>query len=1007
MGPDGDVYVADVDTGLRRFTADGSLAQVYPTSAVSSGFGIAVGGDGALWASDFAPDPDVVRKIDPDTGAVLATVTGLGQPTDIEVDAAGRVHVLDFNSGTVRTYTPDATLVEVSDPVASALAIALDRYGRLFVSGGSQAATFHPEPVTVTGHLGAPGDAAVEAGFAAATADHSKERIDFDGDGFDGLAAHTFTPIPSDHYRSQGVTLTALDARSVGGQSWAHSPPIGAWQTGFSGPARPYSFTFDQPVASFGMFANDVEGAVTATVHLTDGRREFFTVPAGGGADTGRFVGFTAAADVIERIELASHDYHIIDDVEFGRIAGDGTAPTVEVASPSDGARYTLGQAVTAAYTCADDGGSGIASCVAGTPAGGTVDTSTAGTHSFRVTATDGAGNATDAVATYRVLAGDVDEEVTGPAVVTTDPGGLGASPEVPVQTRIAVPAGVAGPVSVVPGPLGAPPAGFVLLGSELQVSAPPAPDPSTPHVVEFTIDARTVGALPPDQVTVFRNGAPVPACVTPSGAAPDPCVAGRVADPTGDVVVTVRTSQFSSWSFGRRAFVALSAGPDSLAQGTNRQIVVSGDGFRPGATVRISGKGVSVTSTTLRAATALEVVVTVGAAAATGARDVVVTNPGPSVATCSACFTVNARPAVASVTPASRPAGVTGVTVRVTGSGFQPGAVASFSGTGVAVGATTFVDANRLDLEISVDPSAAPGNRAITVANPDGGTVTRASGITVSAAPAVTAVSRSSLRQRSDGQRRGHRVGIPRRLRHERRDCVVRRRSDGPVGRADVGDEADDHGGDRRDAVPGPRDLVVVNPDGGSATCLACVTVVADPGIVSVTPPALPRGTAAREVVITGFGFLPGATVKVPGGGVTVTAATVVDERTLRVGVTVGASAALGARDIAVINPDTGTTSCTGCLAVNARPAIGTLTPGSVARGGVASVVELTGSGFQDGVLVTVAGGATATVTSVTPTLVTFEVGVAPDAAPGRRAVTVTNPDGGTVTRANALRVT
>lgn len=186
----------------------------------------------------------------------------------------------------------------------------------------------------VTQYTGTAGDASVEAGFAAATSEHVKEFIDFDGDGFDGLAAHTFTPIPSNHYASQGVTLLGLDARSVGTQPWAHSPPIGAWQTGFSNPTNPYSFVFDQPIASFGMFGNDVEGAIAVTVHLDGGGTESFTVPAQGGASITTFFGFAAAASVITRIDFDSPDYHIIDDIQFGRSLdsdGDGIEDTVDV----------------------------------------------------------------------------------------------------------------------------------------------------------------------------------------------------------------------------------------------------------------------------------------------------------------------------------------------------------------------------------------------------------------------------------------------------------------------------------------------------------------------------------------------------------------------------------------------------------------------------------------------------------------------------------------------------
>src|SRR5262245_49470013 len=108
----------------------------------------------------------------------------------------------------------------------------------------------------ITQFAGVLGSSAVDPSFAAATATHAKHLIDFDEDGF-VLSPHSFTPIQPDHYSALGVTLLNLDARSVGELLWAHSPPIGAWHTGFSATINdPYSFVFASPVASFGLFAN-------------------------------------------------------------------------------------------------------------------------------------------------------------------------------------------------------------------------------------------------------------------------------------------------------------------------------------------------------------------------------------------------------------------------------------------------------------------------------------------------------------------------------------------------------------------------------------------------------------------------------------------------------------------------------------------------------------------------------------------------------------------------------
>ena len=69
----------------------------------------------------------------------------------------------------------------------------------------------------------------------------------------------------------------------------------------------------------------------------------------------------------------------------------------------------------------------------------------------------------------------------------------------------------------------------------------------------------------------MFRNGLPVADCSDAVQAAPDPCVAARgfVTGTSGDVFVTARTTQFSTWSVGRRLTPPLGISTTSLANGT------------------------------------------------------------------------------------------------------------------------------------------------------------------------------------------------------------------------------------------------------------------------------------------------------------------------------------------------------------------------------------------------------------------------------------------------------
>ncbi len=79
----------------------------------------------------------------------------------------------------------------------------------------------------------------------------------------------------------------------------------------------------------------------------------------------------------------------------------DTTPPTITINAPVQVA-YTLNQAVTASYTCTDQG-SGIATCNGTLPSGSNLDTSFVGAKTFSVTAMDVAGNNATASVSYAV----------------------------------------------------------------------------------------------------------------------------------------------------------------------------------------------------------------------------------------------------------------------------------------------------------------------------------------------------------------------------------------------------------------------------------------------------------------------------------------------------------------------------------------------------------------------------------------------------------------------------
>ncbi len=77
--------------------------------------------------------------------------------------------------------------------------------------------------------------------------------------------------------------------------------------------------------------------------------------------------------------------------------------PTVSIAAPGNGATYTQGQTVTASYVCAVPAPATISTCVGSVASGLPIDTSTAGSHAFTVTATSNDGMSATTTVSYTV----------------------------------------------------------------------------------------------------------------------------------------------------------------------------------------------------------------------------------------------------------------------------------------------------------------------------------------------------------------------------------------------------------------------------------------------------------------------------------------------------------------------------------------------------------------------------------------------------------------------------
>jgi hypothetical protein len=124
------------------------------------------------------------------------------------------------------------------------------------------------------------------------------------------------------------------------------------------------------------------------------------TSPSGtqlGTSQTGTFHFQVAASDAAGNNTTATTTYTIVDR----------TPPSIAVTTPANGAVYTQDDVVSANYLCADQaGGSGLLSCNGDLANGARIDTSTIGSRTFNVTATDNAKNTATVASAYRVIYG-------------------------------------------------------------------------------------------------------------------------------------------------------------------------------------------------------------------------------------------------------------------------------------------------------------------------------------------------------------------------------------------------------------------------------------------------------------------------------------------------------------------------------------------------------------------------------------------------------------------------
>jgi hypothetical protein len=452
---------------------------------------------------------------------------------------------------------------------------------------------------------------------------------------------------------------------------------------------------------------------------------------------------------------------------------------------------------------------------------------------------------------------------------------------------------------------------------------------------------------------------------------------------------------------------------PNSGSQGTVVPVVLGGQNLTGATAVNVSGTGVTCTisTTTPPTATTVNATCTITATAAVTARNVTVTVPG---ATSNAVtFTVVGTPAptLTSISPSSELRGVP-TNVTLTGTNFVTGStvVATPAVPGFSISNVVVVSATSITATFTASTGAAIGNVNIDVVTAGGASNTLPFAITGPVLTSIASCLATDTPPACTGPASGTRgTAIP-----------VTLTGSGLTGTTAVNVSG---GGVTVSAVTvvsdtqvtatfmftggaaGARNVTTTGP-AGTSNAVTFTVIVPPAGLFSISPTTGARGTI-QAVTLTGQSFVTGANpatgITVSGGGITVSAFTVVSDTEITANFTIAPTAALTARNVTVTTTGAPTTPVTFTVVNPGTPIINSITPSSGLRRSAAApnpvAVVLAGSNFTAGSTIQVeapANGLTVSgVTVVSPNQINATFNTTTTATLGPRSITVTTPGG------------
>ena len=365
------------------------------------------------------------------------------------------------------------------------------------------------------------------------------------------------------------------------------------------------------------------------------------------------------------------------------------------------------------------------------------------------------------------------------------------------------------------------------------------------------------------------------------------------------NLTVTVGTSVSTSMAFTVTVPVITitSVSPATGAAGGSVPVTLTGTNFCAGATLTVSGSGVTASNVVVTGTTQIKAQLTIDRAAAAGTRSLTVNLA--SATSGSADFAVtSSAPTVSGISPASGTAG-SSVPITLTGTNLLAGATVAVSGSGVAVSGVTVVSATQINAQLTIDKSASLGARSVTVSA--GSAVTGAQSFSITAAPTgpVPAINSMSPGGYGTGLTTGAAIygsnlaaGAKVNFSGTGVSATNVSVNSGSLITFNLSIDAN--------ATVGPRSVTVVTAAGTSAPYPFIVNP-AGPIVNNVTPSSGTTG-ATVTMTLTGTGFTPNSYIVANATGVVVGKTVVVSPTQMTVQLTLGGST--GQRFLLVVIP-------------------------------------------------------------------------------------------------------